>query len=144
MGFKARDIMTAPFVSVHPNASVDEVLAQLLRHHISGLPVVDDEGNLRGVVTEFDLLKLLYEPKSDIDGLAQFISEDVITVDDDDSLPDVADIFLTQPVRRLPVLRDGKILGIISRRDLVRFIHLSRVRLAQDLEERRLSAAGSA
>lgn len=141
MSFKAKDIMTSPFVSVNAKSTVDEALELLLRHHVSGLPVVDDNDALLGVISEYDLLKLLYEPSSDPPCIESFVTTDVLSTDVDDSLPEIADLFLTKSIRRLPVICDGKVVGIISRRDLIRYIHLCRVRLAQDLEDRRVAVS---
>ncbi len=140
MSFVAKNIMTKTFVSVAPDASIDEALELLLRHHISGMPVVDAEGQLRGVISEFDFLKLLYNPHCP-DRVSDFLTGEVIGVNEDDSLPDVAELFLSRAIRRVPVLRDGRVVGIISRHDLIRFVHGARRTVAQQLEARKQAKA---
>ena len=143
MGFKAKDIMTTQFVSVRKDDSLDHVLTELLRRHVSGLPVLDGDGHLVGVITEHDVLGLLYEPGGESKSVCGYFTEGAITVDELDSLTEVADLFLSNPVRRLPVLRDGKLVGIISRRDLVRYIHQVRMRFTHELEGHHPVAAGA-
>ena len=139
MGLIAKNVMTKNFVSVRPDASIDEVLELLLRHQISGLPVVDADGQLKGVITELDVLKLMFVPGCS-DKVSEYSTSEVTTVAEDEPLHDVAELFMSHPVRRLPVVRDGRVLGIISRRDLVRFIHLARTRVAHELETVRATA----
>ncbi len=141
MGFPAKTIMTRQFVSIELDASADAAMELLLRHQISGLPVVDSQGNLKGVITEFDLLKLLFDTNQSA-SVADFLTRDVITVNEDDPLPAVAELFLSTTIRRVPVLREGKVVGIISRRDLIRYVHSIRQAVAQQLEARKQAHAG--
>jgi CBS domain-containing protein len=127
--------MSDDVISIRRSAPLDDAFALILQHQISGLPVVDDQGRLEGVITEFDLLRLLYdasEPESRVD---QHWSDKVISVRIDESLPDVAEKFLEHNVRRFPVVDgQGRLVGVVSRRDLVEHIRDIRVRVAQERE----------
>ncbi|MCH7725107.1 MAG: CBS domain-containing protein [Planctomycetes bacterium] len=79
---------------------------------------------------------MLYDSPSESNIVSDFLTKDVVTVDEDDSLNDIAELFMSKPIRRLPVLRNEKVVGIISRRDLIRYILQIRVRVAQELEMR--------
>ena len=134
--FKAKDVMTTTVVSVKATATVDDVVALLLRHHVSGLVVVDGDEHPIGVITEYDLLKLLYDLEETHDTIDQHMSTQLELIQEDTVLTDVADMFLASRVRRLPVVSaDGKLAGILSRRDLIRFIRDARQRVAMEMNQ---------
>ncbi|MCH8922071.1 MAG: CBS domain-containing protein [Planctomycetes bacterium] len=138
MKFRAKDIMTTTVVTIPPEAKIDEALRLLLRHHISGLLVVDEEKHLRGIVSELDLLRLLHDPQAKQDCVGQFCTAKVVSVHVNDPLHEVTEIFLESTFRRVPVLDDeDKVVGIISRRDLVRYIHEVRQRIAAVMSSRK-------
>jgi CBS domain-containing protein len=140
---KAQDIMTREVATVRPETSVREIAALLMEKNISGVPVVSDDGAIVGIVSEGDLLhraevgterkhKWWFRIFADSDAAAReyakahglsardMMSRYVISVRDDADLRDVADILDRHRIKRVPVLRDGRLVGIISRRDLVR------------------------
>lgn len=131
--FHAKEVMTTTIVTVRPDSTIEDAFERMIRHHVSGLLVMREDGELAGVISEFDLLHLLYELETEKNKISDYMTVDVHTVHEDDHLTDVADIFLKYSVRRLPVLRDGKVVGVISRRDLIRFIRDVRLRIANGL-----------
>lgn len=137
MAFKVKNAMTKAVVSVSEDATIDEVFELLLRHHVSGLPVVDSEERLVGIVSELDLLMLLSKPESNVSHVSDYLSGDVLTVEEDDPLAEVTELFLTHRFRRLPVVCDGRLVGVISRRDVVRYIRDIRARVKIEMESRR-------
>jgi CBS domain-containing protein len=137
MAFKAKDIMTRQIVTVREDASVDDVCELLLRYRISGVPVVNNQGDLAGIVTEYDLLSLLSATDHEHRSVSEVLSKEVVTVDEDEPLTDVADRFLDKGLRRLPVVKNGRLTGVISRRDLVRFIRDVRQRVRLEINVRR-------
>jgi CBS-domain-containing membrane protein len=139
---KAKDIMTRDVVTVGPNASVHEVAALLATHHISGIPVTANDKRLLGLVSEGDLVERAEvgaEPKgkwwlehfSDPQALASryvkahgrkaadVMTRQVATVGPDVDLAKVAEILHAHRVKRVPVVQDGKLLGIVTRSDNV-------------------------
>ena len=138
MKVTARSVMTSPVLSVQADTPLENVFALLLRHHISGLPVVDKENLVVGVITEHDLLHLLFTPESPAKAVSELCCRDVLTVGEDQPLFEVADMLLTRGIRRVPVVDDeGHLVGIISRRDLVRATREFRQRIAIELEMRK-------
>ncbi len=129
--FTALDIMTADVVTVRPDTMISEVAELMEQYRISGLPVVDDDNQLLGVVTEYDLLTSI-GTTSMCGVVAEFMSTEVVTVDQDTGLIELAELLLSTRVRRVPVTRDGKLLGVISRRDII-FAGNIRQRLLTDL-----------
>lgn len=116
----AGTIMTTDLVSVRPNASIEEAIDILLNQSISGLPVTDDDGRLVGVITEFALLAVAYDNRVKNHTVNQHMTREVITVDLNDPVSRVADLCIVHRVRRVPVMLDGRLVGIIARRDVLR------------------------
>ena len=113
-------IMTSDLVTVRPDASVQEAIDVLLNQQISGLPVVEDDGRLVGVITEFALLAVAYDKRVKNHSVRHHMTRDVIAVDVDDPISRIADLCIVHRVRRVPVMKDGRLVGIISRRDVLR------------------------
>jgi CBS domain-containing protein len=113
-------IMTAELVTVQPEATIDQAIDLLLRKEISGLPVVDADGRLVGVITEFALLAMAYDRRVKNHQVSQHMTRELITVEADDPVSRVADLCIVHRVRRVPVMRDGRLVGVIARRDVLR------------------------
>lgn len=129
---KAKDIMTESLVTVSKDASMFEVSQLLSMHNITGIPVVDEEMHVVGVITEKDMLDLYHVMKyTENRTVSSSMSRDVVTFDVEDDLDDVCECFKEHSFRRVPVTRDGKIAGVISRRDLI--LHMLKVRRANDV-----------
>jgi len=122
----ARNIMTTKLVTLSPQMDIFDAIGLLLKHKISGAPVVDDEGNFVGIFSEKDCLsvivKAVYEQLPTAK-LFAFVSTDIHTVEEDTDLLSIAQIFLNNPFRRVPVLRGEKLVGQISRRDVLSAAH---------------------
>lgn len=109
-----------------PDTQIMKAVDFLLRHRVTGAPVVDSDGKLLGIITETDLLKLVTEgihgePPTDAT-VAEYMTPDVVTVPPTADIYYVAGIFLKNKFRRLVVVKDGKIVGAITRFDLLRVI----------------------
>lgn len=109
----AADIMTAPVVTVGPDTPVAEIAALLGRKAISAVPVVDNGGHVIGLVSEYDLLS-----KSGTIG-TEIMTTSVISISADTLISDIRRLLIEQRIRRLPVVQDGRLAGIVSRSDLV-------------------------
>lgn len=120
--FQAKTIMSRDVICISPDTDVYEAIRILLRHNITGLPVVNEEGEIVGMVSEKDMLHLMAHANDRAGRVADYMSEQVVTFDENDSLVDIADCFITHYFRRVPILAHGKLVGIISRRDVVRYI----------------------
>ncbi len=129
--FTAKDIMTIHVVTVHTEDTVDHAVSLMVRHRISGLPVLDRQDRPVGIVSEYDLLSLVCQGRSEHAKVRDYMSFGLYVVSEDDSWVTVADIFRTQHVRRLPVLREGRLVGIVSRHDLLQAIRDARRRIHQ-------------
>lgn len=124
---RARDFMVKRLVTLSPDSDVFEAITLLLKNRISGAPVVDSTGKFLGIFSEKTSMQVLisaaYEqlPTTRVEAFMNEDSQRVIH--EDATLLDVAEIFLTTPYRRLEVLKDGQLLGQISRRDVLKAEH---------------------
>jgi CBS domain-containing protein len=149
----AADIMTKPVITVTPETKIAEAARLMLQHRISGLPVVDDSGRVVGIVTEGDLLRrseigterqrprwveLLIGPgrlaRDYIDANArtagEVMSDRIASVTPEEALPDVVRLMERRHVKRVPVIDDGRLVGIVSRANLVRALVHTMTRMA--------------
>ena len=118
-----KSIMTTKVISVHPYTPIEEALDLLTKHKISGLPVVDECGMLKGILSEKDVLGILLNKNLDIhDTVGDYMSRSVVCFKEDDNAVDVCKFFMKTHFRRVPIVRDGKLIGIVSRRDIVSLI----------------------
>jgi CBS domain-containing protein len=116
----AGEIMTSDIVTVRPDCSIAEAIELLLNEEISGLPVMDEAGHLVGVITEFALLAVAYDQRVKNHTVSQHMTTELITVDADDPISRVADLCIVHRVRRVPVMKNGRLVGVIARRDVLR------------------------
>lgn len=122
----ARDIMATNLVTLTPDMDVFDAIDRLLKHKISGAPVVDEEGNFIGVFSEHCSISLLVAAAYDsapTNRIGPFVDRDVATVDPETDLLTIAERFLNTHQRRLPVLENGHLVGQISRRDVLKAAH---------------------
>jgi CBS domain-containing protein len=113
-------IMTPELVTVRPDVSIEDAIEMLLKEQISGLMVTDDDNRLIGVITEFALLAVAYDRRVKNHTVAQHMTRELITVDVNDPISRVADLCIVHRVRRVPVMQDGRLAGVIARRDVLR------------------------
>jgi CBS-domain-containing membrane protein len=144
---KAKDIMTHEVITVRADATVDKIAQLLNDHHISGVPVVDEEGRVVGIVSESDLflkpkgipfsavkLPTLFKHWVDPDKLAEIyveahhhtaadvMTQEVVCVKVDDEVGHIAWLMAERNLKRVPVLQDGILVGMITRADMIRML----------------------
>ncbi|MCP5056992.1 MAG: CBS domain-containing protein [bacterium] len=122
----AREMMTRKLVTLRPDLPAVEAAAVLLKHGISGAPVVDEEGHLLGLLSEYDCLRAVASADFEMDShdaiesVSELMSEDCVTIGPDLELFAVAHEFVVRRMRRFPVIEDGKLIGQVSRRDALK------------------------
>lgn len=121
----ARDMMTQNLVTLSPDMEVFAAIDVLLKRKISGAPVVESDGSFVGVFSESSCMRVIinaaYENLPDA-GLMPFVDTDPPTIDGDTDLLTICQTFLDQGTRRLPVIEHTRLIGQISRRDIMRRI----------------------
>jgi len=121
------DYMSRKLITFSPDQPMFEVVKTLLAKKISGGPVMDEHGQLCGVISEGDCLKEVVKGKyNNMPNLAGKASEhmttNVITISPDMNVFDAADMFLGKRIRRFPVVAEGKLIGQISQKDIMRAV----------------------
>ena len=145
---QAKDIMNKNVITVHQTATIAEIAKVLVDNDISGVPVVDDNGSLVGIVSEGDLLHKETSPRLPdfinilvaviyFNGIERFnedfkklmagqassiMTDKVISVSEKTEVDQIAKLMLKHGIKRIPVVQNDKIVGIISRKDLVRLL----------------------
>lgn len=117
------DIMATELVTFSPDTIIHKAIQVLLDQRLSGAPVVDDTCALIGMLSKKDCLKVVLSSSyyQDWGGTVRdYMSPDVSTIDADTDLVSAAEFFLNSTFRRFPVLRDGRLVGQISRHDVLR------------------------
>ncbi len=122
----AQDIMNAEVGTVSPRCTVRNAIDKLMDLRVSGLPVIDDEQNILGIISEFSLLAVVYDGKVLEDPVEVHMTREVIWADPREPLTEIANRFISLRLRRMPVVSDGKLLGMISRRDVLRSVLAAR------------------
>ncbi|QEQ97374.1 CBS domain-containing protein [Neptunomonas concharum] len=123
---KVQDYMSSRLVTFRPETDLFEAINTFLKFKISGAPVVNDRGELVGLLSEVDCLKailtLTYHEEEVGGRVGDCMTQDVETISYDANIVEVAKIFIDKGRRRLPVTRDGKLVGQISRSDILRAV----------------------
>jgi CBS domain-containing protein len=118
----AKTIMTTDVITVKDQTPIREAIEILVEKEISGLPVIDDEKKLVGLITEKDLLKLIFTGEIDLGIVADYMTREVVALDEETDLLDVCEYLMDKNFKRIPILKNGILVGIISRRDMIKYI----------------------
>ena len=155
---KARDVMVSPVVTVKPGSSIQEAAKLLLERRISALPVVDDKGKVVGIVSEGDLMRRAeagterrrswwLEPFVSSDVIAEeytkahsrkvadVMARNVVTAAPDTPLHEIAALLEKNAIKRVPIVENGQLVGIVSRANLVQAVASSRKGLEVPLSD---------
>jgi CBS domain-containing protein len=124
--YKAQDVMQSNLITVSEDTEILEAITVLAKNGITGLPVVDDDFNLVGLVSEKDVLSIAYRIIAEAPGVldshktvSDIMTRDVVSFRVDDTLADVCQCFMNNPFRRVPVTENGKLVGLISRKEII-------------------------
>ncbi|WP_237213649.1 CBS domain-containing protein [Falsiroseomonas oryziterrae] len=157
---RARDLMTTNLVTIPPTTPLSVVASTLAERGFSGVPVVDAEGRLLGIVTEGDLIRRLAAVEDKRSWLREFfapagrqaadyarshgrtaqdaMTTALVTAEEDTPVERIAKAMEDRGIRRVPVVRDGKLVGIVSRADLIRALMAPAETLAADAPDERI------
>lgn len=139
---QAIDIMTTSVITIPQDAKIAQAVRLMLEHHISALPVVDADGGLTGLISEGDLMRRIRAPEAPrrswwlelLDGpgnaahdfvmlnsqrITDVMSREIVSVEEDTPVGTIARLLDKHRIKRVPVLRDGRVVGIVSRANLL-------------------------
>ncbi len=117
---RAADIMTHPVITVRPDEMLIDAIRALLRHHVSGLPVVAQGGEMVGIITERDIMNFAFSGNAAETRVEEAMTRDVVSMPPDAEMAALVDCLSGQRFRRVPIVEGGKVIGIVSRRDILR------------------------
>ena len=121
--FKAKDIMTQSVVCTRPEMPIYDAVRLLARRRITGMPVVDDELNIVGVLSEKDVLGMLYATEDSIEQtVSDYMNVGAVSLDVNDTLIDLCDCMTENIFRRVFITNEGKLAGVVSRSDVINAI----------------------
>lgn len=125
---KLSSVMQSKVLTVNKDSSIHDAIKFLVAANITGLPVVDDDYRLVGIISEKDIIGLVCDPvtlESLYDGegsgrtVSEFMTRELVTFSVDDDLVSVCEFLSNNNIRRVPIVSDGKLAGIVSRRDII-------------------------
>jgi signal-transduction protein with cAMP-binding, CBS, and nucleotidyltransferase domain len=118
--FKANRIMTQAAITVTPDMPIYDAIRLMTARNLSALPVVDEDLHLKGMLSEKDVLSLLYEHQVFSNKLVcDFMTSEVISFDVTDNLIDLCDCFESRGIRRVPITENGCLRGMVTRSDVI-------------------------
>ena len=113
---QAKDIMTRDVITVRPSLPVKELAMLLIKNQVSGVPVADETGKIIGLVSEADIIAKKGKQVQSI------MSEQVFSLSEEASVEEIARLMTTRRIKRVPIMNNGKLVGIVSRADIVNSI----------------------
>lgn len=122
---QAKDIMTRNIISMKPKTTVIEAIDILINNRISGAPVLDDQGGLLGVISERDLMmpfEFLSNREQTGASIEKLMARNVVVFSEDTPVEEVMKSLIVNNIKRAPIVKDHKVVGIVSRRDILKFI----------------------
>jgi len=117
--FKVKEIMKTDVLTVKRKTGIYEAIHTLVENNITGLPVVNDDMTVAGIISEKDVLRLLYDMEDKPGNVEDFMTKDVVCFDEEESLIDITEHLIRHDFRRVPILKEGKLVGILSRKDVI-------------------------
>ena len=119
------EYMTTEVITFSPDQDIRDVIEIIISNKISGAPVLNDKKELVGIISEKDCLRVIYDEKyhnlpPNKEEVLNYMSKKVVTVDESLDVAEAANLFLNSNFRRYPVVRNGKMIGLVSRRDILR------------------------
>ncbi|MBN1459689.1 MAG: CBS domain-containing protein [Armatimonadetes bacterium] len=118
----ASQVMTTALVTATVDMLLTEVMNLLVSHGIGCLPVIDEDRNLLGVITAYDVMNAAASGQADQTTVGDAMSKEVLSFSPEDDLAGIVNACLAKRMHRVPIVKDGKAVGLISRRDIIREI----------------------
>jgi CBS domain-containing protein len=120
---EAKDIMTKEIICIKKDVPIVEAIKLMSKNNITGIPVIEDDMTLVGILSEQDVLRLFNTYKDEKDRTVKdFMTQPAIHFEEEELLLDVCYCLRDNPIRRVPVTSNGKVVGIISRSDIIKYI----------------------
>jgi CBS domain-containing protein len=119
---KAKDVMTKEVITIAPETGLEETIARLVNNKISGMPVCDKEGKVVGMISEKDVLNFIFSGNIKNTTVKEAMSTHIISFPPDAELDKIALVMGEKQIRRVPILENGRLVGIVSRRSIIKIV----------------------
>jgi len=119
---KARDIMTKEVITISPDKTLDEAIRTLVDNKISGMPVCDDKKRVLGIISEKDILNFVFSGNAKTTTVGEAMSKDTISFTSDTDIDKISLLMSEKKIRRVPIIDNGMLVGIVSRRSIIRIV----------------------
>jgi CBS domain-containing protein len=120
---EAKDVMTKQVICIKKDTPIFEAIKLMVQNSITGIPVVEDDMTLVGMLSEQDVLRLFHTYEEEKDGtVSDFMTQPAVHFEEDEPLLDVCYCLRDNPIRRVPITLNGKVSGVISRSDILKRI----------------------
>ena len=116
-----RDVMSRVVISIRPESTLLDAVKTLTKHHVSGVPVVTRAGELVGFISESSLMDVLFDTDARKAPVTEFMNREVYVVESNEPLATAAKMLAMYQIRRLPVVENGRFVGVVTRRDLLAY-----------------------
>jgi CBS domain-containing protein len=132
---RVEEIMNRRVITVGPETTLAAAVDLFTENHVGGAPVVDARGNVVGMISELQLLDVVFDLEARELPVSEYMTTDIQSVEPEDALSQVALLFALYSFRRLPVIENGNLVGIVTRRDLMNHALRTGNRLTEPLVE---------
>lgn len=119
----AKDIMTSHVICIHKDTPIVEAVDLMVTNSITGIPVVKDDSILAGILSEQDVLRMFHNYEDEKDKtVSDFMTQPAIHFEEDEYVEDICSCMIQNSIRRVPITASGRVVGVISRSDILRQI----------------------
>ena len=119
---KAKDIMTKDVITISPDATLADAIELLVTKEISGMPVVDADEKVIGIISEKDILNFAFSGNLRSTKVKEAMSKEVFSFSSDTDIDKISLCLSENKFRRVPIIDNGKLVGVVSRRDIIRVL----------------------
>ncbi len=119
---KARDVMTKEVITVSPDKTLEEAIKLLVENKISGLPVCDENKRVLGMISERDILNFIFSGNVKTTTVREAMNKEVISFPSDTDIDKISLTMGEKKIRRVPIIDGGALVGIVSRRSIIRIV----------------------
>ncbi|MDP8314075.1 MAG: CBS domain-containing protein [Candidatus Celaenobacter antarcticus] len=119
---KAKDIMMKEVITIGPDILLKKAIKKLLENEISSMPVVDDTGEMVGIISCVDILNLAFDGYLSNTKVEMVMTKNVVYFKPDTNVEEIAFAISKNHFHRIPIVKDGRIVGIVSRRDIIKSV----------------------
>jgi len=120
--FEIKAFMTTDIITVKRETPISQAIELLLENNITGLPVVEDDNTLAGIISEKDIMDIVFSSVDVSSKVEDFMTKDVVSFEQDEDFTAICECLINNNFRRVPIVENGKLVGIISRSDIIKYL----------------------